>query len=62
MHEGVICGIDSDCVPTSPSSGADLMVNYNAPEHLIMCNKPIWIKQTRNPPQHDVTSSSWLNG
>ena len=62
MHEGVMCDMDGDCVPIAPSSGADLIVNYNAPEHLMMCNKPIWIKQTRNPPQLDITSPSWLNG
>lgn len=62
MYEGVICDMDGDCVPIAPSLGADLMVNYNAPGRLMMCNKPIWIKQTRNPPRLDVTSPSWLNG
>jgi hypothetical protein len=62
IHEGVMCNMDDDCVPMVPSSGADLMVDYNAPGRLMMCNKPIWIKQKRNPPQLDFTSPSWLNG
>jgi hypothetical protein len=56
MHEGVVCDVNGVSVPIAPSSGADLMVNYDAPARLMMCNKPIWIKQTRNPPQLDVTA------
>jgi len=62
MHEGVVCDVNGVSMPIAPSSGADLMVNYDAPARLMMCNKPIWIKQTRNPPQLDVTSLSGLNG
>jgi hypothetical protein len=54
MYEGVMCDMNGDRVPIVPLSGADLMVSYDAPERLMMCNKPIWIKQTRNPRQLDV--------